>query len=107
SAAAENDTEVYMPIKNEAKKLAAGENPYQPLPNDSPAVAAWRTRMGTAEGQKLYRLRASTAEWVNAGCRNPGLYQLRVRGLEKARCWPLWQALAHNFLRAPALGYHP
>ena len=102
-----NGTEVYMPIKNEAKKLAAGEDPYRPLPNDSPAVAAWRARMGTAEGQALYRLRASTAEWVNAGCRNRGLYQVRVRGLEKVRCCALWQALAHNLLRATALGYEP
>jgi transposase len=100
-------TEVYMPIKNEAKKLAVGENPYQPLPEDSPAVAAWRARMGTAEGQALYRLRASTAEWVNAGCRNRGLYQVRVRGLEKVRCCALWQALAHNLLRTNALGYDP
>jgi transposase len=105
--AAENGTEVYMPIKNEAKKLAASENPYQPLPDDSPAVAAWRARMGTVEGQALYRLRASTAEWVNAGCRNRGLYQVRVRGLEKVRCCALWQALAHNLLRATALGYDP
>jgi transposase len=105
--AAANGTEVYMPIKNEAKKLAAGENPYQPLPEDSPAVAAWRARMGTADGQALYRLRASTAEWVNAGCRNRGLYQVRVRGLEKVRCCALWQALAHNVLRATALGYDP
>src|SRR5262249_60090255 len=102
SAAAENDTEVYVPIKNEAKKLAAGENPYQPLPNDSPAVAAWRTRMGTAEGQKLYRLRASTAEWVNAGCRYRGLYQLRVRGLEKVGCWALWEGWAPTFLDGAA-----
>jgi hypothetical protein len=39
-----------------------------------------------AEAAEVYRLRASTAEWVNAGCRNRGLYQLRVRGLAKVRC---------------------
>jgi transposase len=107
TTAAENGTDVYMPVKNEAKKLAAGEDPYRPLPKDPPAVAAWRVRMGTAEAQALYKLRASTAEWVNAGCRNRGLYQVRVRGLGKVRCCALWQALAHNLLRASALGHGP
>jgi transposase len=107
ATAAENGTDVYMPIKNQTKKLAAGEDPYRPLPNDSPPVADWRARMGTAAAQALYRLRASTAEWVNAGCRNRGLYQVRIRGLEKVRCCALWQALAHNLLRATALRRGP
>jgi transposase len=107
TTAAENGTEVYMPIKNEARKLAAGEDPYRPLPTDTPAVAAWRARMGTAAAKELYKLRASTAEWVNAGCRNRGLYQVRVRGLPKVQCCALWQALAHNLLRMTALGHGP
>ena len=48
-------------------------------------------------------MRASTAEWVNAGCRNRGLYQLRVRGLPKVRACALWQALAHNLTRMAGL----
>ncbi len=39
-------------------------DPYRPRPKDSPAVAAWRARMGTAEAAEVYKLRASTVEWV-------------------------------------------
>lgn len=70
---------------------------------DSPAVATWRARMETPEGQLLYRLRAATAEWVNALARNRGLQQYRVRGLEKVRSVLLWYALAHNLDRTWAL----
>jgi len=72
-------------------------DPHQPLPEDSPVLAAWRIRMGTAEAQATYRLRAATIECVNAQARsNYGLTQLRVRGLAKVRCVALWVALAHN-----------
>lgn len=77
-------------------------DPHAPLPDDSPAVAAWRTRMGTEAAQTIYRLRAATAEWVNALARNRGLQQLRVRGLDKVRSVLLWFALAHNLARTLA-----
>jgi len=102
-AAHTSGVEVYMPVKEEAKKRARGEDPFAPRPGDKPGVAAWRVRMGAAEAQALYRRRAATAEWVNAGCRNRGLYQVRVRGLAKVRCAALWQALAHNLIRSEAL----
>src|SRR5664280_2201582 len=70
---------------------------------DSPAVAEWRARMATPEGQLLYRLRAASAEWVNALARNRGLQQYRVRGLEKIRSVLLWFALAHNLARPLAI----
>jgi plasmid stabilization system protein ParE len=70
---------------------------------DSPAVAAWRERMATDEGQLIYRLRAATAEWVNALARNRGLQQYRVRGLERVRSVLLWFALAHNLDRTLAI----
>jgi hypothetical protein len=70
---------------------------------DSPAVAEWRTRMHTDAAQAIYRLRAATAEWVNALARNRGLAQYRVRGLEKVRSVLLWFALAHNLDRTLAL----
>ncbi len=74
-------------------------DPYQPLPEDSSAVGAWRVRMGTAEAKLTYRLRASTIELVNAQARAwHGLTQLRVRGLAKARCVALWVAITHNIL---------
>lgn len=74
-------------------------DPYQSLPTDSPALAAWRVRMGTEEAKVTYRLRASTIELVNAQARAwHGLSQLRVRGLAKARCVALWVAIAHSIL---------
>jgi transposase len=94
---------VYAPIKDEDKKRARGVDPFTPRPRDAEGVALWRQRMGTAEAQAIYRERASAAEWVNAGARNRGLYQVRVRGRMKVLAVLLWQALAHNLLRAAAL----
>ena len=70
---------------------------------DSPAVARWRARMDTDAAQATYRLRAATAEWVNALARNRGLQQFRVRGLERVRSVLLWFALAHNLDRTVAI----
>lgn len=72
---------------------------FEPLPGDSPAVAAWRRRMGTAEAQEIYKERASTAECVNAIARNRGLRQFTVRGLKKIKAVVLWYVLAHNLMR--------
>ncbi len=72
---------------------------YTPLPSDSPTVAAWRQRMGTAEAKATYKLRAATVECVNAQARSRhGVYQVRVRGQVKVRCVALWVALTHNLL---------
>lgn len=95
--------EVIAPIKNEEAKKEKGEDPYQPLRNDGPGVAKWRQRMGLAATQAIYPLRAATAEWANAGARNRGLYQFRVRGREKVLAIALLQALVHNLLRARTL----
>ena len=97
------NVEVIGPIKNAASKIAKGEDPFQPRAKDSPGVATWRQRMGTPEAQALYRLRAQTAEWVNAGARNRGLYQVRVRGRQKVLAVALLHALVHNLLRAASL----
>ena len=67
-------------------------------------VAEWRGRMKTVEAKRIYKDRASTAECVNAIARNRGLWQFLVRGLKKARAVVLWYALAHNMMRAVALG---
>jgi hypothetical protein len=99
----DHQVQVYGPIKDEAKKVAAGTDPFAPRPKDGPGVAAWRARMGTEAAQTIYRLRAATAEWVNAGARNRGMYQVRVRGMEKVLALVLWQALVHNLLRTVAL----
>lgn len=100
----EHQVKVFGPIKDEEKKKASGIDPYEPRRTDGPGVAAWRIRMGTAEGKQIYRLRGQTAEWVNAGARNRGLYQVRVRGTQKVLAVALWYALAHNLLRWHALG---
>lgn len=94
-------TTVYAPVQ---KPKDPTRDPHVPLPKDSPAVAAWRERMGTPEAQAIYKERAATAECVNAQARTRGLRQFSVRGLAKIRTMALWYALAHNLMRMVALG---
>jgi transposase len=96
-------TTVYTPIKEEDRKRRQGQDPFAPRPGDSPAVAAWRQRMGTESAKATYKQRAPTAEFPNAGCRNRGLIQFVVRGLRKTKAIALWHALAHNLQRTLAL----
>ncbi|MFZ5875169.1 MAG: IS1182 family transposase [Nitrospirota bacterium] len=90
---------IYLPVRDAEKKRANGIDPFAPLPNDSPARAEWRQRMGTESAQAIYKERASTAECVNALARQRGLTQFRVRGLAKVKLIATWFALAHNVLR--------
>jgi hypothetical protein len=94
---------VYAPVRDEDKKREKGEDPFAPRRGDAEGVKLWRQRMGTDEAKAIYKERAATAEWVNAGARNRGCYQVRVRGRLKVLAVALWQALAHNLLRALAL----
>ena len=94
---------VYMPVKEEEKKIAKGIDPFVPISTDTPEVAAWRQRMGLPESKEIYKERASTAEWVNAQARNRGLQQFRVRGLQKVRDVAKWFAIVHNLIRGLAL----
>jgi transposase len=96
-------TVVYTPVKEEEKKRAKGIDPFAPCPKDSDIIARWRTRMGTAEAQTIYKERAATAELSNAHTRNRGLRQFLVRGLEKVRTVVLWHAVVQNFKRALTL----
>ncbi len=93
-------TTLYLPVR---KPEDPTRDPHQPLPADSPAVAAWRIRMGTDEAKEIYKDRAATAECVNAIARNRGLQRFGVRGREKARAISLWFALAHNLMRTVVL----
>jgi transposase len=102
-AAHTQEVTVYGPIKEEAKQLEAGKDPYQPKKKDGPGVAQWRQRMGTATAKRIYRERAATAEWTNAHARNRGFYQVRVRGQRKVLAVALLYALVHNLLHAQAL----
>ena len=99
-AAAACGTTLYLPPRIPADPT---RDPYRALPDDSPTVAAWRVRMGTAAAKALYKDRAATAECVNAIARNRGLQRFGVRGREKARAISLWFALAHNLMRTVAL----
>jgi transposase len=70
---------------------------------DTPLLTRWRRRMRTRAAKAIYRLRAATAECVNALARSRGLVQLPVRGQDKARSLFLLHALTHNCLRAHTL----
>jgi transposase len=66
---------------------------------DSPEVAAWRERMGTAEAKAVYRQRGAIAEWTNAQVRQHGVSQFSVRGLTNVTTVMLLVAVAHNLMR--------
>ena len=93
----------YLPIMEQEQKRAKGIDPFAPIKGDSEEVKNWRSRMGTEVAQTIYKQRTATAEFPNAGCRNRGLNQFRVRGLLKAKAVSLLHALAHNFQRMLAL----
>jgi transposase len=99
-SAAEVGCTVYAPVPAPKDQQV---DRHAPKPSDSPAVAAWRERMASAEAKVIYKERAATAECVNAQARNRGLLQLRVRGQLKAKAIALWHALAHNLMRAASL----
>jgi len=101
-------TEVYAPVpepktKKDEQGNAIEREKHQPKPDDSQAVSSWRKRMATPEAKELYKLRAATAECVNAQARNCGLQRLPVRSLPKVKCVALLFALAHNLMREVAL----
>ena len=60
--------------------------------------------MATEDAKTRYKARPSIAEFPNAECRNRGLSQFRVRGLEKVKTVTLWYALTFNFMRMMNLG---
>ena len=92
---------VYAPVPKPSKN--SKRDPHTPLPTDSPIIASWRQRMSTDEAKEIYKERAPGAECVNAHARNRGLHQFPVRGWRKVRAVLLWQALAHNLMRAAHL----
>ena len=76
-------------------------DPLAAQPRDSAAIAEYRQRMASAQGQAIYRQRAATAETVNADLKTwRGLNRLLVRGLGKVLTVALWSALTYNLLRA-------
>ena len=95
---------VYAPVKPPRAETQE-RTAYEPRPDDPPAVADWRARMGTPAGQTIYRQRSALAEWTNAQLRTcHGLQQLPVRGLARVTSVVLLLAVTHNLLRILALG---
>ena len=95
-------TTVFAPVKEAARQLQAGKNPYARRRGDQEHVGSWRERMGTPEAQEKYKQRSKT-EFPNATCRNRGLYQFLVRGLKKVKSVVMWYVLTHNLFRMVAL----
>lgn len=104
-ATAARGVTLYAPVST---PRVSGIDPHQPKEGDTPAVAAWRVRMGTGEAQAIYKERASTAERTNAELRcQRGLDRLVVRGRGKVLNVVAWSVLALNVLiglRAGAWG---
>lgn len=98
--AAEEGVTLFIPPKpprNQGGERASG---YDPVAGESQTMTDWRARMGSVDGQKIYRQRAATAETVNADLKTKrGVDRLQVRGIPKAKCVVLWAALACNLLR--------
>lgn len=104
--AATVQVDVYAPLPT---RRTPDQEPTQPRASDGPGVRAWRERMQTEAAKLVYKLRAQTVEWANAGLRQHGLHQFRVRGRPKTRTVLVWFALLHNLLcgqrlRAQAAG---
>lgn len=100
---ASHDVTVYAPVEP-PRTETSGRTAYDPRPDDSPAVAAWRQRMGTPAGQAIYRQRSGIAEWTNAQLRfRHGLHRFTVRGVERVTSVVVLLAVTHNLLRYLAL----
>ena len=88
--------ELFVPPKPARNPQNRGHE-LEPKPSDSEAIRAWKQRMESEEGKKIYKQRAATSETVNAELRtHRGLAPLTVRGLNKIKCVALWCALAYN-----------
>lgn len=98
-------TQVYAPVHAEDRMRKKGNDPYARQQGDSEEMVQFRARMGTAEGKAIYAQRSSIAEFPNAGCRNRGLYQFRLRGTTKVKAEALWHALVFNLMRMLHLEY--
>lgn len=90
---------VYGPVKDEDKQAKGGKDPFARKRDDTDQTAQWRKRMGEAASKTIYKLRAQTAEWVNALCRNRGFRQMPVRGIEKCMITATLYAITHNLIQ--------
>lgn len=96
---AAHDVTVYAPVEP-PRTTTSGRTAYDPRPDDTPAVAAWRKRMGAEDGQTTYRQRSGIAEWTNAQLRTRhNLQRFTVRGVDRVTSVVLLLAVTHNLLR--------
>ena len=91
--------EVFAPMTHGDRITKRGGDPYAERSGDTPERLAFRQRMTTDNAKATYKQRPSIAEFPNAECRNRGLQQFRVRGLEKVRTVSLLYAIVFNFFR--------
>jgi transposase len=95
-AAHQQGVELFVPPKPARNPQNRGQE-LTPKPSDPEAIKAWKQRMGSEQGQKIYRQRAATSETVNGELRTyRGLTPLTVRGFQKITCVALWCGLAYN-----------
>jgi transposase len=97
-------TAVYGPIPQAKTMIEHGTDLYARQPRESDEMFAFRVRMKTEAAKELYKLRCSVAEYPNAECRNRGLRQFCVRGLQKVKAIALWHAITFNLMRMMTLG---
>ena len=111
----QSGSQVVAPMTHEDRILKRGGDPHKSRKGDSEEMAAFRERMKSDESKSLLKERPSIAEFpaefpaefLNPECRNRGLHQFRVRGLQKVRTSSLWYAITFNFMRMIHLGAIP
>ena len=104
TAVEERGSRVAAPMTHEDRITKRGGDPHARRAHDTDAMFAFRQRMTTEDSKAILKQRPSIAEFPNAECRNRGLHQFRVRGLEKVRTATLWYAITFNFMRMLHLG---
>lgn len=101
-AISERGATAYAPLQ---KPRNEGIDAHAPKQGDSPAVAAWRKRMGSADAKRVYVQRGALAERTNADLRvHRRLDRLNVRGLTKVKTVVLLAAISFNVMRLIASG---
>jgi hypothetical protein len=92
---------VYAPTPIERDNITAASlrNRKSKRAREPQSLKDWRSRMESAAGQAVYRLR-KLIERINADRKNHGFGFLPVRGLIKAKAVALLHALAHNLVTA-------
>src|SRR5258708_14021263 len=94
----EQKVELFVPPKGARTAKNRGRE-LEPQRRDSAAIRAWKQRMASEEGQKIYRQRAATSETINADLRSyRGLTQITVRALHKDQGVPLWGAAGYPLM---------